>query len=851
MAGAGGVTSISIEGDQDAGQIYVPRAAKLLRRLVERVNLGGVQTASDFLRLDDTAYCYAIVAGHVAKAVIVVEGSREVQYPVPPPAVVPQIPDFYSGVVLGGVIPVPPVTTPPTPKTLQSFWPTPGCARLFGLSGETQPVQKLTVEPFDEFSGVLGPSEEYQVPPYSQYVKLKPTMYSGSMRGVVQLLMGFGRQQKKSLYDKTPPPIGTTRDRKKATEKPTPYQTDVQKDGLQIRYDWRWYRTHGITFDEGGVPWLVEIGNTRGIVAMPLPLNKSSQIAEFRPKLEKMGDHAGIYALDKLGGFPTGESFPGKAFDSWVRAGRVLQLAKTDELDAFYSHGAFSSALGWAFSDSGREAHNTCVSSDPDYFQTAYHFAAFLNIGKMKDAQPAPNAAALKQRFQSMQGDERYPAVMWKIDHMPATDVDQWVGRAWPISELFDDLDQLTIDPLAVGTASVQMQEKGRLYKLGTHAQYELKFPSPELGFLVSWDMQPAISTARFHGRCDTTVHVFFVGEQLKYVRFFNDQQTKPVVTVSDDTDGCELMGTFTRATETGTLALPIMVYSNDLDDRAELSSSRTLRVTNGKDLGYSTVAAADDILYPVIGYLSRKKRFKVCVDSKSWSGEMLQSAMVVPFYDRCAYYYAKAYGASTYSHSVACTYRYQADPWGCDTWRNFPGFSGHWAGGIDNGHWISLDQHPDGCGPVTARTVRAPGAHYDTNAGPCADFADQGAWCFTCDNADGMLYDIPEPPLPPPEYENDTSSVPVTSWIVSACALTPLRIAEKDKTWANYMNPWFVMSPDPETNETQYMDETHSAFGDSAVMRYYDQPNGSVLTRGGPQPPNLDKSNATFIGVL
>lgn len=850
MAGAGGITSISIEGDQAAGQQYVPRAQKLLRRLVERVNLGGVQTASDFVRLDDTAYCYAIVAHAIAKAVIVVEGSREVQTLTLPPAVVPQIPDFYSGAVLGGTMPDPPVTTPPTPRQLLSFWPTPGCAKLFTLPDATQPTPKLTVAPLDEFAGVLGPPENYQGAPWSQYVKLKPTMYSGSMRGVVQLLMGFGRQNKKSLYDKTDPPIGTSRDRRKATQQPTAYQKAVQQDGLQIRYDWRWYRTHGITFGADGRPWLVEIGSTRGVLAMPLPLNASSQIADFRQKMEDMGDDAGLYALDALGGFPTGDTLPDKALDSWVRAGRVLQLVSADDMEPFYQNNTFSSVLGWAFNDTGTEAHNTCVSYDADFFQTAYHYTVNLTIGAITPVTPDDNAPALKQRFASLQSDERYDAVMWKIDRMERNDVREFLERGGPVSFVFDDLDQFVVTPQAAGAGNLWMQESGRLYKLGRLAQYDLKFPSPELGYLVSWDMQPAISTARFHGRCDTTVHVFFAGDQIKYVRFFNDQQTIPWETDDNDSDGCVLMGTFTHSQEHGTLGLPIMVYSNDLDDRDQLASSRSVAVSTGIDLGYSSVTVSDDITAPQYGHLSRQKRFRVCTDTQSWTGEGLASAMVVPFYDRCAYYYAVAKSAQSYSHSYSCQYKQQGDPWSCNTWRNFPGYTGHYVGGIDGGHWVRLDQHPSGCGPVTARTVMAPGAIY-SQAGNCSDFADSGPWCFTCDNADAMLYSIPPPPLPPATNQTTPSPVTVTSWIVSACPLTPLRIAVKDKTGLNFANPWFIMSPDPETNLTQYAEETHNAFGDSAIMRYYDQPNGGVLTRGGPQPPGLAENNTTFIGVV
>ena len=847
MMGAPAASSISIEGDQAAGQIYVPRAQKLLRRLLERTQLGGVHVASDFVRLDDAAYCYAIVANSVAKAVIVVEASRTQPQARLPLNEVPQVPDFYSGATLGGTIPVPPVTTPTTPRQLYSFWPTPDCARLFKLADGVQPSAKLVVEPADDFAGELSAPDNYFGGAFSQYVKLKPTMYSGLMRHVVQLLMGFGRQTGKSVYDAADPKIGTIRGR--TTKQATAYQTKVQSNGLQILYDWRWYRTHGVIAGEDGRLWLVEIGSTRGAIAMPLPMNPTSQLEAFREKLDTMGDTAGAYAVDALGGFPTGESFPADNLDSWIRAGRVVQLATRDQMDAFYQHGAFSSVLGWAFNEGGTEAHNTCVSYDDDGFQTAYHFAMPITIGKITPPDPDAGAGELKAKFASFQSDKRYTALMWKIDRLSRTQVREFTERGGALSFIWEDLDALVLAPQANGSGNLSVQEQGRLYKKGRLAQYDLKFPSPELGYLVSWDMQPGLPNATFHGRCDTTVHVFFVGNELKYVRFFSDLQTMPWNKSENDSDGCEVMGVFTYTTESGTKALPTMVYSNDYDDRDELTSNRSIRVLTGIDMGYSSVTAADDITFPPNAHLSRSKRFRVCTDTQSWSGEGLSSVMVVPFYDRSAYYYARLNSTQTYSRSKSCSYKQVSDPWSCSTWRNFPGYTGDYVGDIGQGYWKRLAQHPSGCGPVTARTVRAPGASY--GGGNCADFADQGPWCFTCDNADAMLYNIPAPPPPASSNTTENGKYTVTSYLVNDSGLTPLRIAEKAKTGLNYMNPWFIMSPDPDTFITQYAEETCNAFGDSSVMRYYDEPNGGVLTRGGPQPPGLDNNNTTFIGVV
>lgn len=841
--------SISIEGDQVAGQAYIPRAVSMLRRLRQRVELGGVQTASDHVRLDDNAYLYAIVTANISKAVIVVDGGPAPSGPPVKRYVTPQIPDFYSGAVLGGTIPVPPVTVPPTPVSMSGFWPTAACRALFPtLVDAKQNVTRLTVEPYADYSGDLANPTENGVK-YSQYYRLKPTMYSGLMREVVQLLMGFGKQEKESIYDKAKPPIGK-KPRTKPT-KPTGYQGELASNGLQIRYDWRWHRTHGIARALDGRLWLIEIGVTRGIIAMPLPMNATSQLPAFRDKLDLMKDSAGAYAYDELGGYPTGESFPVTAIDSWVRAGKILRLASANDVANFYQHGSFSAALGWAFNLAGSEAHNTCVSFDDDGFQTAYHFAASWVIGKTKAVTAPPSAAALRSKLASEASDDRFAAVSYKIGRMPEDDVAAYVRRSGPVAELLDELDALVIDPQAVGSGSMREMTRGRLYKVGKTEQYDLKFPSYELGYLVSWDMQSS-GPARFTGKCDTIVHVFFSGNQLKYVKFFNDTNRKPWSTSINDSDGCELLGTFTTTTTSGTIGIPAMVYTSDYDDRAEFTDGSSVNTRKGTSLGYSSVEAADDITRPYLAHISRKKRFRVDSKTDSRTGEFVSAAAVVPFDDRCAYYYALATGAASHTTSTSSAYKEITDPWSANTWRNFPGYIGRWGGsGEDDDPWypISLVQHPDGCGPVTARTVSAPGAIYSPYN--CSDFADSGSWIDTCDNADAKLYSIPQPPLPPGTNTGETNKVVVTAYLVNDSGFAQVQTLQRTTTVDAFANPWFLMSPDPESLATQYAEDTHSAMGTSNVMRYFTEPNGTVLTRGGPQPPGFANSNTTFVGVV
>ena len=125
-------------------------------------------------------------------------------------------------------------------------------------------------------------------------------MYTGTMCKVVQAVMGLshkpseagrqGRQQTRSAAFGILAPNKTT--------------------GVQVRYDYKFHRTHGIYTRPDGVLWLVEIGINRGIIARPLPIVPGSNKPPFRDSITARGDSDMLEVLDALGCVPTGETFP-------------------------------------------------------------------------------------------------------------------------------------------------------------------------------------------------------------------------------------------------------------------------------------------------------------------------------------------------------------------------------------------------------------------------------------------------------------------------------------------------------------------------------------------------------------
>lgn len=842
-----GPASVSIEGDVERGQEFVPRARMLLGSLLARMKIGGLEQGMDHWVLDekDGSYCYAIVAGSVRKVIIVVGGvSGEADGGVP--NVTAQIPDFVSGIVMNGTIPK--QVTPPDVARLSTFWPTPHCADLFHLPDGVQQSAKLAVEPYSVFDELFSKAENSPVK-YSQYTLLKPTMYSGLMRNVVQFLMGFGKQNTASIYDKAkpripdkhPPPVQRGNEDANLTQ----YEKDVKEKGRQIRFDWRWFRTHGIYRSSDKTLWIVEIGSSRGALAFRLPINAFTQDPRFREKLEKLGDDAGTYALDHLGAWPTGESIPTTAVDSWKRAGLVLELAPVSDLSDFYSNGPFSSQMGWAFSPDGSEAHNTCNGWDGD-MQNASHYSISIQIGKFKEVDPPRRAQALKSKFSSLASKDgykdRYPAVMAKIDRMEDRDCDSFVERTDPADSLFDEVDQLQLDPCASGSAHLSLVSRSPLYYPGKY-QRMVKFPHPELGYLLSHDMRSSGPVA--DTRCNATVHVFFAQGGLKYVRYFRDPRDGPQNVHTDDFEECMYVGSWNSHDETGPRPIAPQMYTSEFDDRAEVAGSHTDAHITSVDMGYCQIGVQDDITYPPRAWVFRVKRFMKTTHSETVQGSFQTTAVTIPFYDRCAYYYTSAVGSTSSSSFDIAGYTYLSDPWFCETWRNF--------GGWTSGH----AEHPDDCCICQARTVRSPAPRYNPQgynggAGNCADFADSGPFCFLCDNADAMVYYIPEPPLPPGQSTNEGPKVHRITHLVNDTDFAPLLIEDTTFTELNYERYWFIPSPDPDSQITQYLDVTHNAFGDAQAMKYYFQPNeGPIKTLGGPFPPSYNGQNITFLGVV
>jgi len=204
----------------------------------------------------------------------------------------------FSGVIKRGeVITLP---GPPSSTTLRAYRPT---ANAWQYPLRADPAKSPDVFNDEPKLGQAG----------NQYADILPSMYSGQMAKVVQLVMGRGSV---------------------------------------LHYSSGWSVCHGVLTGAGGVPWLIEISAANGVLAMRLPMSNAPTSSPV---------HAVAQALADFGGLPTGGAMPtGAQLADAIASGSVVQLLSAGAMAPFFDKTPYTESMGWSFNPSGSEAHNTC-----------------------------------------------------------------------------------------------------------------------------------------------------------------------------------------------------------------------------------------------------------------------------------------------------------------------------------------------------------------------------------------------------------------------------------------------------------------------------------------------------------
>lgn len=817
---------ITLRGDAELALTYVPEARRLVYRLRESMKWGSrVQGAHK--RLSDRAYVYAYAMPGMTRCVIVADyGEQGMELR---PIEATTTPDFVSGIVVGGRI----VGEVPV---LDRFRPTAAAAALHRIPERYSLSARFAVRPHADLPQLDNPDAD---PPLSQYVKAKSTMWTGAMRIAVQAISAFGKTLAPSVYDGVPPAV---LDQGNPNAQPTAHEQRVAQQGLQIRYGYRIERTHGITFGADGKPWLVEISITRGVLAMPLPMFGHTRLSRFRERAERLNDAAGLDLLDRFGGFPSGEVFPSstEALSAAISGGFVLQLQTASSLSGFYNHSTYSPNQGWAFSDTGHDAVTSVWRYGADNVQRASWWGIALSIGTQTPLDPASGSVRnLQTALLQFDASEEVAWHVRKLERITQSQL-QVIARVAQESKAraIEMLAAMVLPPMAAGSATITKRGEGVLWAGWTAKRFPpIAFYNETLGFCVTHDPRPLSPALRPPGVIDTVMWVCYIGNRIAWVRAFDDAR-ELAYRLEDGTEACMYIGQWVTTTEFNPQAPRGFFYTSELDHRRETATLKIVTTRQSSDMGYTSAVVRDDLVRLQWGQLLRTRAFRVTTTTEITGGEILRASVTLPGLDRCAYYYATA--TTTQIITVARNKHTETltDPNSYVTWRNVPGYTGSFSGGI-----YIRDEHPAGCGRVDARTVES--AIYESY--PCAEFADGGSWADVCQNADSATFAFN---LPPMTSATQQTLGKATLEVTLVNALGSLVVQRQQVQSPQIIDEtWFLTSPDPETEQKNWCRAMHNCWGDAIAQMYVKTPSSQTAAYVHGQPSHAEMVDAVMHG--
>lgn len=576
---------------------------------------------------------------------------------------------------------------------------------------------------------------------FTQYGNHVPSWYSGAMAEVVQIVSGFGSQEKEKLPDETIermdyelPPATIKRVEAEILGSRLPAYKGLPDEKGQLQYSYTFFKTHLVSFDDGNNPWLIQIDSS-GVWAMPLPVVPASTTQAFRDYVERqVYDEELKLILERFKGIPTGEVFPiGSAFHHWVRAGVIIKICDTKD---FYSKSAYSSAMGWTANTDGTEVSNTCYDYE-DYYCIGYTYSINLKLGQAKNNGVIPSKSTAGLTDLGTQKVSKYlsalydimdltsaaaHAVMYKMRRVSPMDILNRTINIVDINELNYWIN-LELEPIASHSGNMILEDSGNLWD-GT----SLKFPEPAFKGCVNMQFSgvaPAGVYRPLPDRIDTTVFVYYVGDDKKVVKNFKD--TRPSALVNEDGyEDVMILGYWEKFESRTPMSVEGNYYSTDFDFRQQLAESTFSENTVGTDLGYGKPFMFFSPFW-MSGYLRRSRYYQHVVTARYTYGNKFYVAATVPYLNRNALLFVTRKSMTSQRDTVESYRRAVSEPWHYAVWTFDEG--AHWAPwGLtaENG----LSPRKGIPYPANARPVWAESKMISSNEiGPYADFANSGDW--------------------------------------------------------------------------------------------------------------------------
>jgi hypothetical protein len=473
---------------------------------------------------------------------------------------------------------------------------------------------KLAIEENDALAPLRDPFSPHI---YSQFASIEPGNYTGAMSHIIQLLLGVGRilpydYEQRWLYaapNRAPmtakvvdlDPI-TGELEEGSGSPPTSFYTGQNNEQVQITYDWRWNRTHGVMWgadlQERRVPMLVELGQ-RGIFLMPFPVDSISQTPAGQAHYLRVYPDLGRFSpfkdgeetlFEAIGGFPTGERMPGVISETrrWVRAGYLLEADRN--LDEFYSGMAMTSNFGWSFHPSRPKAINTMYKYNGKGQKVGYCYEVNLAITEK------PNTAKVRNTVT--------PLVIAalgltdEIDKFKAERLPQDFAEVMVTAPDYDEFDAFEVSPDWDVRARIVKLREGFLEYPGFQCPKgsfgpcspiprapHFKYYEPIISSVLNFDFEkpPDVPMPK---RSDGPIFATYVNGSAEIVHFFHESE--PSASFTQNTrQPCQYVGTWQDINYSEGRRLVGQFYTSSHDFRQLFNTgSGSIKTTVGRIVG-------------------------------------------------------------------------------------------------------------------------------------------------------------------------------------------------------------------------------------------------------------------------
>lgn len=717
----------------------------------------------------------------------------------------------------------------------------------------------------DENPIFTPPSPDGQFIRFSEHAHCKPTNYTGTMRKVAQLILGIGKIMRPTAEEKWAtknkavplPNVGTDI----LTNKPV---GAVSAFGLydnpevaatwspRLNFDYRAAKTHGVSFDSDGVPWLIEI-SMRGVHAMRLYLDPVSTTKEGRQRYCQVSPELEEW-FKVMPGFPLGVTMPTfDTFEKFKRAGEVIELLDATTMRDFYTKTVMSSDTGWCFNDAGTEAHNTCWTWGLDEVKKGFHYSVNINLNRERFLPWTPKRAELAAKFSTVYEIN-------KCRRMTEYDAGG-ILRAYELGQVngYKAFDVLRVNPTLLGSATLRMHRFGYLYHPAAFAfQPQIKFPETALGYggNYSFDFSavrhaPYESVSNFYHkvRCDTPMYVYFVQNSLEVVSYaYDNTKDEPQYGVEffDNRGECQYGGSWTSGIHyPGGLQLQGNFYSNRWDFRREQRTGASSIKTSWCNRIASWPRWKQD--HPFSTGLTAWTEVAFYVDSVTKMSEaapQLGISVALPMHDRSACYFGVL-------ETIHNTYDYYSggpeivSARRADHWELFD-FIFAWVGSIP-----CAPEDQEG-GPLSCWARRR---CTTTNEAACDDsYETAGFWATACggNGIKGPEWNRPDLPSGYGYYvDTDPGQANCDIYFVNNTSLGETitkHEREKFETGTTMSSWWWKAAPD-ENGAVPTIQAVNSCLGDE-VTNMMDDFDGGTKHLGGPEYM-YGSWNACYTGVI